>query len=233
MQEEDLLGTATSDSPVHEEPSNIVANTSAAAKVTARNAATQSTVSGLYVWKKSSAAPVSDPGSPHPVSTDSDTGGKVISEELRLDVDGRYPQMVASGVLHGGISSRVHWIANLVERGPDTWAGDIFYKEGKKASFPYKSVMIEVTPDAVPNQRQAQVLLSGGGATKRTRLFSFATPNFHTVDFEFDFVQGEKVLLNIKTHEHHNRPRSLEAENLSVMTVFERAGFAVTHAQAH
>ena len=76
MQEEDLLGTATSDSPVHEEPSNIVAHTSAAASSAMRNAATQSTVSGLYVWKKSSAAPASP--------TDSDAGGKVISAVYQL-----------------------------------------------------------------------------------------------------------------------------------------------------
>lgn len=221
MQKEDLLQTESTNSPVHEEPANIVANTRRAASSAKRSAATQSTASGLYTWKKSVGGSNANP-------QEADDGGKAISEELRLDVDGRYPQMVASGVIHGGIFSRVHWIAKLVAGGPNTWTGDVFYTEGNKTSFPYKSVSIQVVPNALPADRQAQVLLSGGGATNRTRVFKFASPNFHTVDFEFDFVQGEKVLLNIKTDAHPNRPRSLQTESLSVMTIFERAGFAVT-----
>ncbi len=114
-----------------------------AASAAKRNAATQSIVSGLYTWKKSV-------WRLHRLTTpqDSEAGGKAISEELRLDVDGRYPQMVASGVIHGGIFSRVHWIANLVAKGPNTWTGDVFYTEGNKSSFPYKSVTIQVIPNA-------------------------------------------------------------------------------------
>ena len=221
MQEEDLLRTDDTDSPVQEKPANIVANTRRSASTAKRHAATQSTISGLYTWKKSDGGSTANP-------QDAEDEGKAISEELRLDVDGRYPQMVASGVIHGGIFSRVHWIAKLVAGGPNTWTGDVFYTEGNKTSFPYKSVSIQVAPNALPTDRLAQVFLSGGGATKRTRVFKFASPNFHTVDFEFDFVQGEKVLLNIKTDAHPNRPHSLQTEKLSVMAIFERAGFAVT-----
>lgn len=233
MQEQDLLQTAKSDSPVHEEASNIVAHTSAEDTTAMHMAATQSTVSGLYLWKRSfvvssAIRQASDPVSPPPTATDSETGGKTVSEELRLDVDGRYPQMVASGVIHGGTRSRVHWIANLLPKGANAWTGDVFYKEGSKSAFPFKSVTIQVIPNAFPSQRKAQVTLSGGGSTHRTRVFKFASPNFHTVDFEFDFVEGEKVLLDIKTDAHPNRPSTLETEDISVMTIFERAGFAVT-----
>src|SRR5438309_416906 len=34
-------------------------------------------------------------------------------EELRLDVDGRYPQMVASGTSVASFVTKIHWIANL------------------------------------------------------------------------------------------------------------------------
>jgi hypothetical protein len=219
MQEQDLLQTVKGDSPVHEEASNIVAETSASANVAG--------VSGLYLWKQSLVVP--SPQAADAISTrianESDTA---ISEELRIDVDGRYPQMVASGVLHGGIFSRLHWIANMVQEASNTWTGDVFYTEGKKSSFPYKKVRIQVVPNASASQRSAEVTLSGGGSTKRIRLFKFATPNFHTVDFEFDSVSGEKVNLDIKTHAHPNRPSALEKEVLSVAAIFERAGFAVT-----
>lgn len=209
MPGKDPLQTANSDSPIHEEASNIVAETSAAASASMHRATAVATVSGLYLWKKS------------------ETSDTSISEELRIDVDGRYPQMVASGVIHGGIFSRVHWIANLVQQEVNLWKGDVFYREGSK-SFPYKSVLIQVIPNAVPSQRQAQVTLSGGGSTRHVRVLKFASPNFHTVEFEFDYVEGEKVLLDIKTDAHPNRPSTLEKEQLSVITIFERAGFAVT-----
>ena len=34
-------------------------------------------------------------------------------EEIRLDVDGRYPQMTVSGTIRGFLVSRIHWIARL------------------------------------------------------------------------------------------------------------------------
>jgi hypothetical protein len=227
MQEQDLLKTDTSDSPVQEEASNIVAETSAADSAAMRKASRQTSVSGLYLWKSTS--PASSPQSSVPSTVPGKSeSSKAVSEELRLDVDGRYPQMVASGVVHNGIFSRVHWIANLVSNEPNIWIGDVFYKEGNKSSFPYGSVSIQVIPNSVASQRTARVTFSGGGATHRTRVFTFASPNFHTVDFEFDFVEGESVLLDIKTDAHPNRPGTLEAEKLTVMTIFERAGFAVT-----
>jgi hypothetical protein len=230
MQEQDLLQTAKGDSPIQEEASNIVAHNSASAAM--QNAATMSGVSGLYLWKRSVlvSSPIPQSSDPIPRSTanESDAGGIAVGEELRIDVDGRYPQMVASGVIHGGMFSRVHWIANMIQEEPNLWTGGIFYTEGNKSSFPYKAVRIQVIPNAFPSQRKAEVTLSGGGSTKRTRVFKFASPNFHTVDFEFDFVEGEKVLLDIKTHAHPNRPSTLENEDLSVITIFERAGFAVT-----
>src|SRR5687768_2370750 len=113
MQEQDVLQTTKTDSPVHEEASNIVASTSAAASAAMNTASSISSVSGLYLWKKSFtvSSPIpqaSDSTSGQPTVPDSDTGGTAVSEELRIDVDGRYPQMVASGVIHGGIFSRLH-----------------------------------------------------------------------------------------------------------------------------
>src|ERR1044072_3972039 len=51
-------------------------------------------------------------------------------EELRLDVDGRFPQMVASGTVRGGVATRVSWIANLTASGSNRWTGTIWFKDG-------------------------------------------------------------------------------------------------------
>lgn len=149
-------------------------------------------------------------------------------EELRLDVEGRYPQMVASGTIHGSISSRTHWIANLTASGSNSWTGTIWYKDGDVASFPYTNVEIKVTRNWFPNQRSARVTFSGGGGPNRVRTFKFKSPYFHYVDFEFDCAQAETATITVDTCAHPNRPATLPCENLTIQTVYRRAGFDVT-----
>jgi hypothetical protein len=153
-----------------------------------------------------------------------------MREELRLDVDRHYPQMVASGTIIENISTTIHWIANLSASGPNSWTGNIWYKDISPSgpAFPYTEVEIRVTPSASPSGRVAQVDFSGGGGTKRRRIFKFAGPYFHPVDFEFDFAEGEQPTLTVDTCAHPNRPATLPCENLSLETVYRRAGFDVT-----
>jgi hypothetical protein len=148
-------------------------------------------------------------------------------EELRLDVDGLYPQMVASGVVNLRFS-RVEWIANLVSAGPNHYTGTIWYKDGAVASFPYTNVDITVTPSFLPANRQATVQFTGGGALTRTRTFKFKSTYFHDVDFEFDCAQGESATVSVNTCAHPNRPATLPCETLTIQKVFQRAGFNVT-----
>ena len=46
----------------------------------------------------------------------------VRREELRLDVDGQYPQHVVSGTQYSGLTQVVHWIANLTPKGAEPMA---------------------------------------------------------------------------------------------------------------
>jgi hypothetical protein len=150
-------------------------------------------------------------------------------EELRLDVDGRYPQMVASGTIFRFIFSQTHWIANLIATGPNSWAGTIWYKDGDVASFPYTNVDIQVVRSFFPNLRSATVTFSTCcGVPKLTRTFKFKSQYFHPVDFEFDFAQGLTPTTSVDTCAHPNRPAALSCENLTIETVFKRAGFGVT-----
>jgi hypothetical protein len=166
-------------------------------------------VSGLYSWR-----------APSPSTR---------REQLRLDVDRHYPQMVASGTLIPDIFSWSHWIANLSVSGPSSWTGNIWYTDTSPGrTFPYTSVEIEVTNRRFPNRREATATFSGGGGTKRQRTFKFVGPHFRPVDFEFDFAEGEQPTLTIDTCAHPNRPATLPCENLSLETVYRRAGFKVT-----
>src|SRR5215211_9474104 len=166
-------------------------------------------VSGFYHWK-----------APSPSTR---------REQLRLDVDRHYPQMVASGTFIPDISSWSHWIANLSVSGPNSWTGNIWYKDTSPGrTFPYTHVKIEVTNRRFPSRREATATFSGGGGTTRQRTFKFGSQYFHPVDFEFDFAEGEQPTLTIDTCAHPNRPSTLPCENLSLQTVYRRAGFEVT-----
>lgn len=146
-------------------------------------------------------------------------------EELRLDVDGRYPQMVASGTVRGGVASRVNWIANLTASGSNHWTGTIWFKDGPVAIFPYTNVDIKVDRSFLPGLQKAKAKFSGGG--NLTRNYRYTSRHFRDVDFEFDFAEGVTPLTQINTGDHPNRPATLPVENLKIQTVFDRAGLEV------
>ena len=198
-------------------------------------------VSGLYQWTQSIVlphpipiptpipVPIPGPGA-SPASdadTDVDTAIAFGREELRLDVDGRYPQNVVSGTIFLGLTERVHWIARLTPQGANTWTGRIFYKNGNVASFTYSKVTVKAT-SSLFLQKKATVTFSGGGIADRVRTYTFVSTAYRPVDFEFDFAQGTSAVTSYPSHAHPNRPASLPNENLTLQKVFQRAGFAVT-----
>jgi len=170
-------------------------------------------VSGLYQW------------TPSPLAA--------VSEQLRLDVDGSYPQMVASGTIRSfSFSNRaVHWIANLTSTGRRSWSGAIWFKDsdGTPISypFPYTNVAIQVSGSGSFNPYTATVTFSGGGSANRVRVFTKVSPWFHDVEFEFDRADGVAAVTSVQTHAHPNRPATLPNQNLTIETVFSRTGFDV------
>lgn len=192
-------------------------------------------VSGLYAWQSPIILPTPTPipgrsATPVPEQGAESEALSVLPyrrEELRLDVDGRYPQMSASGTITGPIASRIHWIAQLIANGPSSWTGSIWYKDSNTAAFPYTTVQIQATRSWIPGQKTVVTSFSGGGAPNRLRTLRFASPYFHPVNLEFDCAEGETATLSVSTCAHPNRPASLPSENLSIHDVFQRAGFEV------
>jgi hypothetical protein len=178
--------------------------------------AAQRTVSGLYKARE---------------NDDNDDlslqGTSASREVLRLDVDGSYPQRVASGVLVLGMQ-RISWIASLAPAGTNRWTGTIFYKNGPVAAFPFTTVHIRVRPDSDPSDITARVRFEAPGGLKRVRRFRYKSRFFHDVDFEFDAAAGEVATTEVKTCAHPNRPPALRCERLTMRKVFRRAGFDVT-----
>jgi hypothetical protein len=184
----------------------------------------RSPVSGLYARPnvKAKAAPAFPLGPAPP-------GIRPIrKEEIRLDVDGRYPQMMVSGTISGFLVARIHWIARLTAIGANKWSGAIWYKDGAAASFPYTAVEVTAHGSPFPNHRSVKIKFSGVGVPKRTVVYRFRSKYFRTVNFEFDFQQGEIADTEIDSCAHPNRPASLPCETLTIPKVFRRLGCQVT-----
>ena len=148
-------------------------------------------------------------------------------EVIRLDVDGRYPQMTVSGTIIGVLVSRIHWVARLRRIAPNRFQGSIWYKDGAATSFPYTTVEVTATPSRFPADRRVKIVFSGGGAAKRTVEYSFTSGYFRTVNFEFDVQSGEVLDTAIDTSAHPIRPAGCRPR-LSIQTVYRRVGCQVT-----
>jgi hypothetical protein len=146
-----------------------------------------------------------------------------LTGELRIDVDGHFPQMTASGNLRSGLISAGHWIAKLTATGPGAWTGGIYFKNGSTGLIPHTKVTITAV-----KAKHATVTFSGGGAVDRVMTFPWASTAFHDVGLEFDSVAGTSAVTTVDTGDHPNHPGGLADEVLSIETVYRRAGFKVT-----
>jgi len=182
-------------------------------------------VSGLYAW-----SPIVAPWPLPPIPLKPAPAGilPIRREVIRLDVDGRYPQMAVSGTISGFLVGRTHWIARLSRIAPSQWAGPIWYKDGAPASFAYTAVDVIATRSPFPSGRSVKITFSGGGLPNRTVVYRFSSAYFRTVNLEFDFQAGEVADTEINTCAHPVRPASLPCENLTIPTVFQRVGCQVT-----
>lgn len=146
--------------------------------------------------------------------------------ELRMDVDGRMPQMAASGVIRSGLLS-LHWIAKVAKTGLRTWAGAIWFKDGAAGLLPHTKVKITVAGTLLLHPARAKVVFSGAGLPS-AHLYDYVSPYFDKVEFEFDVTADANPSLAIQSHGHPNHPATLPSESLSVETVFRRTGFDVS-----
>ena len=155
-----------------------------------------------------------------------------VLETIRLDVDGTFPQMMASGsytrmrVLQ---QQPTYWVAHpLKQTGSGTWEGPILKVWGDASVIPYNKVRIHVPPMALSISGPPLTVTFSGIQGTATRVLRFISPYFRAVTFEFAAVQDIPSVTAINTCAHAERPSSLRCEGLSFGTVYDRAGVDVT-----
>jgi hypothetical protein len=151
-----------------------------------------------------------------------------FTASLRVDVDGRNPQMTISG----RTVFFVNWIATVAPAGPDQWSGTIWYKQGNNpGTLPQTDILVTAIRSSFPEARSMTVEFSGGGGITFSQVYNFTSSYYHSVDFEFDAVENTVATTAVFTCAHPNRPASMACETLSIEEVYRRAGFDVTVSQ--
>jgi hypothetical protein len=151
-------------------------------------------------------------------------------EEVRLDVDRLYPQMAISGTRSGGFAVACHWAAQLTQTGPFTYEGPTFYFDPPDAQlFNYVCAIVDNMSSSTVHQTLTVIFSSSMGSQyDYGRDYSFQSPHFHKVEFEYDYVANAVPVTAFDTDLHPQRPADLASEVLDIGTVFGRAGFDVT-----
>ena len=160
------------------------------------------------------------------------------AETIRLDVDGTFPQMMASGSYMrtlARIAKPTYWIAYpLKEVGYGIWEGPIYGLWGDASLIPHNTVRIHVPPISsyrLVGSGPPMTVTFSGGPPAVTRVLEFFSPDFREVTVEYDTVQDSPRVTSINTCAHLNHPPSLRCENLTFDNVFGRAGVGISQSQ--
>ena len=157
-------------------------------------------------------------------------------ETVRLDVDGTFPQMMASGSYSpfmAYLKRPTHWVAHELRKiDNSTWEGPILQVWGDERDIPHSTVRIHVPHGQFFHVLSARMTITFmGGAPTVTRTLKFASPYFREVAFEFDTVEGSKRVTSVNTCAHDEKPPHLKCETLTFEEVYNRAGVDVSQSQ--
>ena len=161
-------------------------------------------------------------------------GLSLTYEELRVDVDGRFPTMTVSGTISRLFGGRLTWIARVAwDAAAHAWAGPISYRDGVSSLEPHTDVHVRLTGGwflGLP--MTATATFSGGGAADSTRSYRFSKAPFREVGVEFDCVSDATAVTSYDLGSHPNRPADLPAVTLTIESAYSRLGVKMTNTGA-
>jgi hypothetical protein len=150
--------------------------------------------------------------------------GAVEREEIRLDVDGHFPQMIASGVIRCHTKRKVRWIARLSASGPCRWVGSIFSPDQIGEPMPWRRVTLTVNNTGTDRERRLTAVFSARGIPSRTREYALGSRSFARLGVVIDSLKTGDVVtgLDISTPSHD--PKTVDGGSVDLKRVLSRSG---------
>ncbi len=179
------------------------------------------------------------------------TGNRVVSGlykktaygrtlEVRLDVDGTYPQMKLSLTLTN--TSPGTWIADMASAGNNRWEGDVWYRKSQVGatndemdtvvslnSGPFDKLLAQYGTNTSGAYLDVHFINQGHdyGYWRLPKISDY----FRETQLELDYEQGVNRWLTYDTSSL-DRPAGVAAEELTLEKIYGRAGIEITRSSA-
>ena len=157
----------------------------------------------------------------------------VVADTVRLDVDGYYPLMRASGLCYlrglNSVAGSVYWISDeLTYQGDGVWYATIRRRYpdpgfSGQSALPHDKVSIHVLGNGFLAATPKLTITFSGGAPDLSKTLEFESPYFRTAEFEFDAVETAPRVTRIDTRVHPEHA-NVEPRILGIGDVYSQAG---------
>jgi len=148
----------------------------------------------------------------------------VEREEIRLDVDGHYPQMMASGVIRCGVQNKVQWLARLSVGGPNRWSGTIWGVNGNADHMPWRGITLTVNNTWQDRERRLTAVFTAPGLPSRTRVYTLSSRHFNRMEVIIDSVNNSPAVSGFDVTTHPVHPEVSEGNTRTINGILDRTG---------
>lgn len=159
---------------------------------------------------------------------------RLPSITVRVDVDRYFPQDRISIAVTRFLGGTAHAIAEVASDqclrfNNRRIEATITYRDGDPSLIPGDQVVFEARRGRRVDYDKYTLTLSRAGVRPRTYSLAFQSRQFDSVEFEIDQVENAgEVVTSYDIGSHPTRPADLVTETVSLATVYQRAGFAVS-----
>lgn len=153
-----------------------------------------------------------------------ETNLAVEREEIRLDVDGHYPQMMASGVIRCGVKNKVQWLARLSIGGPNRWSGTIWGVNGNADHMPWRGITLTVNNTWQDRERRLTAVFTAPGLPSRTREYVLSSRHFSCMDVMIDSVNKTPQVTGFDVTTTPVHPEVTDGNTRTISGIMDRTG---------
>lgn len=160
-------------------------------------------------------------------------GRDILPFSVRFDVDGWYPQDALSLTWHKDDSgSACHIVAKLCRTSPLAWRIAPLKTFGKNM-FACRPISVRFDPESNSGHCRIMITCAVDGSRRLEIPYKRTSLRFHPLRWEYDRVEHVSCTTSYPPASHPVRPAPLDPARLSVITVFNRAGFDLSVENRH